>query len=148
MTLTRYRKLVRDAWLSVVGRRFLKSHEYDFIKQLFNSQTPVEAVLRATQNCADRARKNGNTIYSLGVIKADLRTVMAKQADSNVGAHTQDWRRQWADDLAVLVKEEDDRDFSDLYRGLLSELPTLTEAQAHTRWQEIQARMREQGKTR
>jgi len=147
MTLKAYRKAIGDVWLPITGRRRLTSYEYEFTKQLFDSQTSIEVVLKAIQTCADRARSNNKVLYSIGVITPDIEAMKKKKADSQVGAQSErDWRKQWADDLAILVEEETNPIFQKIYSRLLSDLPELTEDQAKQKWQMIQAKMREMSK--
>lgn len=134
MKITAYRKQIRDAWLKVVGRRALKSAEYDFIKELFAAQTPVEVVLKAIQMCTGRARRAHKTIYSLGVIRADIRTIMAQKANSKVGALVQEdgWRERWANDLRETI--EDYPKLREPLEKLIADLPCIDRGEAESRW--------------
>ena|SRR5689334_2608438 len=139
--LKSYRRAISDAWLPIVGRRRLTSSEYAFTQQLFEKSIAVETVLKAIQMCAERARSNGNTIYSLGVIKSDLETIMKETSRMSVGAGRQAdenaWREQWRRDLTDLIGYVDEP-FKSAYRSLLVELDSLSLEGAKGRWREIQ----------
>jgi hypothetical protein len=139
-SLKSYRKEVGDAWLPLVGRRRLTSHEYKFIQQLFESSIQPDLVLKAIKRCFDRARRAGNTLYSLGVIKNDLETIMAQKSQANVGAGRHDpnaWRGQWRRDLEDLIGMVDEP-FLGEYKALLADLDSLSADEAFACWQAIQ----------
>ncbi len=134
-----FRKAISDAWLPRVGRRRLKSAEYALITEWFNSHTPIDLVIRAINICADRAQRNGNTIYSLGVIKLDLSTLMRQQSRAHVGAHftSDDWQRQWEFDLREIRELISDPANRAAYDVLIDDLPNLTERQARERYRKL-----------
>jgi hypothetical protein len=81
ITLTQYRAAIRDAWSQIVGRRRFSSHEYLLTEEWFEAKIPVRWVLRAI----DQVRSRKATVYSLGVIKADLEGIQREQARLCVG---------------------------------------------------------------
>ena len=138
-SLKQYRSAIRAAWLPVVGRGHLKSAEYDFVVELFNSQTPIETVLRAVQNCAERAQSTGAVLYSLGVIRADIKALKQQAAKTQVGAHIEGdgWREKWADDIGDLIIEIEDDKKATALAALRLALPDLTKEQAIERFKRI-----------
>ena len=139
--LKHYRKAIRDAWLPVVGRRKLTSPEYEFTEQLFKTSIEIETVVKAIQRCADRARRNGAAIYSLGVIKGDLEAVMKDKTGIHVGAAKSGddnaWRETWRRDLTDVI-EEVDEPFRSAYQSLLADIGSISREDAQARWQAIQ----------
>jgi len=133
-----YRKQIGDAWLPIVGRRKLSPTEYKYTQELFDSSIEVDLVLRAIRRCVARARGTSYTIYSLGVIKRDLETIMRDKSKANVGGSSPDaWRAQWQRDLEDLIGMVDEP-FRSAYQGLLGELNSLSREQAQSRWDAIQ----------
>jgi hypothetical protein len=137
--LKSYRAAVRAAWLPLVDRKKLSSHEYELTAEWFNSDIPIRIVLRAIDQVKQRARSKGTPLYSLGIIKPDLITLGMQNARSQVG-RTQvttksDWRASWAtglDDLAINVPDKAAK-----YRELKEALPSLTLEEAQERLSEI-----------
>lgn len=134
-----FRKAISDAWLPRVGRRRLSSAEYVLTEEWFNSHTSIDLIIRAIHICADRAQRNGSTIYSLGVIKADLETLKRQQSRSHVGAHltSTDWQQQWEFDLREIRETISDPASQALYDQLIDDLPNLTELQARERFRKL-----------
>lgn len=146
--LEQYRASIRQTWLPVVGRKKLTSHEYQLIEEWYCEGLPVSLVIQAITNCAGRARSLHITLHSLGVIRADLESLKAQRAKSQVGAQQlRDWLARYTEDLTDLVYLADDETERAAYQALLNELPNLTEAEAHARWREIQqgSGIRDQG---
>lgn len=136
--LDKYRAEIRKVWLLVVRRSKLTSHEQKLIKQ-WHSETPLAVVLQAIADVSERARSKNLPLYSLGVIRADLERLKIQQAKSQVGAQqVRDWLARYTEDLTDLVSLTDNPDERDAYKALLNELPSLTEADTHKRWQEIE----------
>lgn len=134
-----YRKAIRDAWLSVAGRRKLTSYEYEFTQELFNSSIEIETVLEAIKRCSDRAQRSSTVIYSLGVIQNDLGIVMKDKSRMRVGAGKQEdaWREQWRRDLTELI-ELVEEPFKSAYESLLANIDSLSRNEAQSRWDAIQ----------
>ena len=139
--LKSYRSIIRDAWLPLVGRRKLTSPEYVYTEQLFNSSIEIDTVLWAIRRCAARALGANYTIYSLGVIKADIEVVMKEKSRMAIGAHKPDaadaWRIQWRRDVEDLISLVDEP-FCSAYQALLADLDSLSLDEAKERWQAIQ----------
>ena len=138
-TLKDYRAAIRLAWLPVVGRKQLRSHEYDMCQEWFDAQVPVGIVLRAIYQCARRAKAKGKTIYSLGVIRADIEALQRSSAQTHVGsqASAADWRADWDENLAGLAEGANNPELAAMCNELRRDLPTLNRAQADARWMEI-----------
>jgi hypothetical protein len=136
-----YRKLIRDAWLPVVGRRKLTSYEYEYTQELFESSIEIETVLKAIKKCADRAKWSGTPIFSIGVIKGDLEAVMQEKSRTHVGATTpvdeNAWREQWRRDLTDLISLVEEP-FLGAYKSLLADIDSLSREDAQSRWRAIQ----------
>jgi hypothetical protein len=151
IALAIYRRAIIGEWSGIAARKRLTSHEYDLTREWFESWIPVEHVIRAMRRCAERAKRSGGALYSLGVIKADMETVRHDAARARVGqqrpADPSDpndgaWRAKWEEALAEL--SESHSQFSSpeqgaMYRQLLRQLPQLSEDEVTRRWKEITA---------
>lgn len=141
VSLRFFRSVIRDAWLPIVGRRKLNSRDYEIISEFFETGYPIDAVLKAIKRCAERARHNGYTLYSLGVIRSDLEAVMRDKSKTQVGASKpadeNAWRERWRRDLLDLISYVNDP-YKSAYQSLLAELDSLSLEQALERWQAIQ----------
>lgn len=141
-TLKEFRAAIKEVWLRVVGRSRLTSSEYDLIIEWFGKELPLSLILKAIQQVAERARRNKTTIYSLGVIRADLTALLKQQASSQVGGHKSkkesQWRAIWEEDLKELIEGENNPRRAALYTQLLEDLPGLAYDQAKARWHEAQ----------
>ncbi len=138
--LAAYRAAIREAWSKVVGRKTLSSAEYDLTGEWFAARIPIDFVLQAIRQVSDRASRSGTTVFSLGVILADLTAIKRGQKISQVGAHAGDqdgWRGRWAEDLESLAGEETNPETAAQYRELIRELPRLSKCQAQQRFQEM-----------
>lgn len=141
-TLKDYRAAIRQDWLPIVGRQRLSSAEYEMIQKWFAALIPLNLVLKAIQQVAERAKRSGITIYSLGVIGADLEQLRRAKAAAFVGDHSgrgaDHWRERWAEDLDILTEGATSPEEAAMYRELLGDLPRITLDQAKARWKEIQ----------
>ena len=138
--LAAYRAEIREAWSKVVGRKTLSSAEYDLTGEWFAARVPLDFILQAIRQVSGRAAKTGTTVYSLGVILADLEAVKRKGIVSQVGADgngPDGWRSQWAEDLESLAGEETNPELAAQFRELIRQLPQLSKRQAQERFQEI-----------
>ncbi len=137
-----YRAAIRRAWLPVVGRKKLTSHEWKLISEWYSESLPLNLILQAITNCAGRARSLHIALHSLGVIRADLENLKAQRAKSQVGAQQlRDWLARYKEDLTDLVALADDETERAAYQALLNDLPRLTEVEANKRWRAIQRQM-------
>lgn len=136
--LKRYNELIREAWLPLVGRKKLTSHESRLIKQWLGDDIPVEAVLKAIDQCARRARSNRTPLYSLGIVRGDLAGVLKQRAQMAIGekAETTGWRERMTADLEELKSLDPDR--AGIYEELQRALPGIaTEREAQARWMQL-----------
>lgn len=139
ITITKrdYRAAIRVKWLPVVGRRELNRREYELTEEWFEAQLPLSLVLEAIGRVVKRAEESGKTIYSLGVITADIQALQRQRARMQVGGTPQpeqaDWQTQWAEDLESMASETDDPELGAMYRELRAELPKLTRDEAKER---------------
>lgn len=142
-SLKDYRSAIRQVWLPVVGRKQLGSHEYEMARQWYDEDIPLSLVLKAIDQVVERAKRNKTTIYSLGVITADLQQLRREQAELQAGAHApaqgedKGWQQRCAENLYSIADETDDPEFAAMCRELARDLPGLTEGQFHSRWAEI-----------
>ena len=134
-SLRGYRTAIRLAWLPVVGRKRLKSREYDLCKQWYEESVPLSLILKAIKCVAGR----GVAVRSLGVITSDLQHLKREHAKAQVGAHTPstDWKATYDECLAELAEGANNPEFAAIANELRRDLPTLDEAQAAARWMEI-----------
>lgn len=147
--LKAYRKAISEAWLPVVGRKKLKSAEYERIEEWFTAGTPLDLVLRAIRQCAERARSKRITISSLGVIRADIEQLRRRQASMRVGGNVpkarESWRESWLRDLPLFIEEMEftgKTEAAEYLKQLQSDLPGLDEDQARARLHEFQQKFR------
>jgi len=139
-SLKNYRSAIASAWLPLTGRKRLTSNEYALVAEWFDESIPVGVILRAIAAVAER----GRTVYSLGVIRADLELLRREQGRLQAGAHKEeimrdDWREQWEKDLKALAKE-----YSELTGDcfiFIEKLPTMTEDQARARWKKLTSKV-------
>lgn len=136
-----YRREIGDAWLPHVGRRRLTPHEYKLVEGWFNEGIPLHLILRAINDAAERARSSSNTIYSLGVIRADLVKQQRQWASVSVGLHSQqpavDWRARYREDLEDIIEMEIDQSKIEPLRALLNDLLSLSKPDAESRLRAI-----------
>ncbi|MGA9768753.1 MAG: hypothetical protein WBV94_06925 [Blastocatellia bacterium] len=132
--LKQYRAAIAAAWLPVVGRDRLTSYEFDLVAGWFTDGLEAALILRAIRQVAGR----GTTVYSLGVIRADLVSLQREQARAHVGAHKKepDWKTRWRADLEILIEGETNERRAAHYQQLLEDLPTLAYDQAKARYRE------------
>jgi hypothetical protein len=138
-SLQDYRTAIRHAWLPVVGRKQFGSYEYELARRWFEENIPLGLVLKAIQLVVDRAKKKNTTIYSLGVISADLQRLLRERAEIQAGAHPaaeekEGWRERWSDDLYRIADETDNPEFAAMCRELARDLGGLSEDQVEQRW--------------
>jgi hypothetical protein len=133
--LKQYRKTISEAWLPLVGRDRLTSYEYDLTGDWFTIGIEVSLVLRAIRQVAGR----GTTVFSLGVIRADLVKLQKEQSYTKVGAHKKnepDWKVRWREDLPLIIEAEANERRAALFQLLLDDLSGLTYDQAKARYHE------------
>ncbi|HKQ06632.1 MAG TPA: hypothetical protein VJ464_15975 [Blastocatellia bacterium] len=139
--LKTYRKEIGDAWLPLAGRHRLTSHEYQLVATWFSDGTPLHLILKAIRDVAKRAKEQNLTVYSLGVIRADLVKRQRQDARVHVGSqrkHTQvDWRIHFSECLQDLGDMEKDESKFELLKSLFTDLPGLTKDEAEARLQRI-----------
>jgi hypothetical protein len=132
--LKQYRKAISDVWLPLVGRDRLTSYEYDLTAEWFAEGVEAALVVRAIRQVAGRE----TTVYSLGVIRADLVKLQRDQGRMQVGGHTKvpDWKTRWLEDLPIIIEGESNERRAALFQQLLNELPNLAYDQAKARYHE------------
>ncbi|MGA9768840.1 MAG: hypothetical protein WBV94_07365 [Blastocatellia bacterium] len=135
-SLKDYRTAIRERWLPLVGRKQLKSYEFELCKQWFDESLPISLILKAINCVAER----GVAVRSLGVIVSDLERLKREHARMHVGAHTpssNDWKAEWDGMLAELAEGANNPELAAICNELRRDLPKLTRAQADARWIEI-----------
>jgi hypothetical protein len=131
--LRAYRKAIAAAWLPLVGRDRLSSYEYDLIADWYTAGVEASTVLRAIRQVAER----GATVYSLGVIRADLVKLQKELSHAQVGARKEaDWKTRWREDLPLIIEGEPNERRAALFQRLLDDLSNLTYDQAKARYRE------------
>jgi hypothetical protein len=143
LTLAEYRAAIRKAWLPIVGRQQLSSTEYELTQEWFTARVDLNLILRAIHLVKDRSRRGGITIYSLGVIRADLEQLGRTQAQANVGQHSDrgdSWREVWAEDLQLIIEAASNPEEAAICRELHRDLHKITLDQAKARWREIRTK--------
>ena len=138
--LADFRAAIREAWSGVVGRPKLSSSEYDLTQEWFDAGVPLEFILKAIHQASERARQNQRTIYSLGVIRADLVAIKRAQATLRIGLRPNEeegWRSKWAEDLESVAEDSANPEMAAECRELIRDLPGLSKTQAVERWREI-----------
>lgn len=142
-TINEYRKAIRDAWLPVVGRKKLSSHEYVYTAELYAARWPVQWVLEAIKRVVGRRR----AVHSLGVIKADLEAIKRERKALAVGVeHTREsrdkadrangiWDREaFSEFLEEVALGTNDPECAAMARELMGQLAGLTHEQALARF--------------
>jgi hypothetical protein len=136
-TLKQYRNAIRAAWLPLVNRARLTSHEYAMTEQWFKESTPVNLILRAIAQVKER----GAVVWSLGVIKSDLEALRRDQGRLQAGSHQENRPENWRDffraDMAIQELLDDFPELGERIKQFLTDLPDLTEAEAKARWKVI-----------
>jgi hypothetical protein len=129
--------MVRSAWLPVVGRGRITSHEYSLIKIWHEDRVPLDLILKAIR----RVEERGATIYSLGVIRADLVQLRRDRAKMEVGKHggneALDWRQQWEEDLNAIAALDTNPERRAMFSELVRDLIKLDLSEAQARYSEI-----------
>lgn len=141
ITLKDYRAAIRDRWLKIVGRKKLKSHEYRQVEEWFEANLSLSVILTAIQDCAKRAREKNTTLFSLGVIKADIERVQRQIARMSAGAHvpkpSDAWRDTWRESLTDIIDLLGAAPEAEPYKQLLADLDSITLMEAERRFKEI-----------
>jgi hypothetical protein len=140
-SLAQYRKAIRDAWLKAMNRGSLKSAEYTWIKHWFKNGYDVGIVLRAISRCVKRSAESGRSIWTIGVIQADINALLKVQGRSLVGKHSEcdgdDWRQSWRESLEELAEGSSNPEIAATYKELKAELVGLSREEAQKRYNEI-----------
>src|SRR5262245_20322816 len=101
MTLEDYRRMIREKWLPLTGRRKLSTKDYALIQQWFNDGVPAGIVVRAI----DQAKRQCKTLYALGYLSPHVAHLLRTRQQSRVGVHADgQWREKWGDDLEELAE--------------------------------------------
>src|SRR5262245_17453085 len=136
--LREYRKAIREAWLPIVGRKKLSSHEYLLTASWHLENIPLSCVLQAIEVTHKNSTK---PLYSLGVVRSALRHILRERARMHVGAPQDaekgDWRKKWAEGLEDIASCEPDPERGAMWRELRDSLPGLTEEETEKRWKEL-----------
>jgi hypothetical protein len=143
LTLADYRSAIRSEWLPIVGRKRLTSFEYTLTEEWWKAGIPIGHMLRAIRDCKRRAT---GTLYSIGVIRADLERIARDQAKLQVGnqqinkSQKTDWRADYLEALEDVASSCTDPELAATWRELIASLPGLDQSEADRRWKEIAAR--------
>jgi hypothetical protein len=134
ITLAQYRKAIRAEWRQLVGRGRFSSCEYDLTDEWYKAGIPVSWVLRAI----DQVRSRKVTVYSLGVIKADLEGIKREQARLRIGEGKRVcWLDSWRESFQYLA-DNGPEECAEIARAALEDLPKMTnEDQAAARFLEL-----------
>ena len=140
-SLAQYRKAIRDAWLKAMNRGSLKTAEYAHIKHWFENGYDVAIVLRAISRCVERSASSGRSIWTIGVIQADINALLKVNMRTLVGKHSEsdgdDWRESWREELLELAEGSSNPEIAAMYKELKAELVGLSREEAQKRFNEI-----------
>ena len=144
ITPSKYRETVRVAWLKEMGRTRLTSAEFAHIKNWHSEGVDVGLVLRAIERCVTRSRASGRTIWTIGVIQADINALRRQALHSWVGGHgengsqdSEEWRKEWRDRLQELADSATNPELAAMYRELRVDMVALYRDEFESRLKEI-----------